>query len=100
MKKILLIGICCLFLSGCGVFHAYQADRQQGNVIDSTTAQRVRIGMSQQQAVALLGEPVLQNTFDSNQLLYVYNFIPNRGKPVKKRMVLTFSNNKLVKIKK
>lgn len=92
--------ICCLFLSGCGVFHAYRPDIQQGNVLNEKTVQQVRVGMDKLQVESLLGEPVLQNTFDQNQLLYVYNFIPNRGKLVKKRLILTFSKNKLVKIEK
>lgn len=87
-------------LSACSYFHAYRPDIQQGNILDPVKVSALRTGMTQLQVKTLLGKPVLQNTFDNNQLLYAYNFIPNRGKPIQKELILTFKNDRLVKIQK
>ncbi len=101
MKKTILIALLALALSACSWFHAYRPDVQQGNVLSPQKVAKLHTGMLKCQVKTLLGAPVLENTFDDNQLLYVYNFIPNYGTPVKRKLILTFNNQgQLIKIEK
>jgi outer membrane protein assembly factor BamE len=100
MKKILGLIIVGLLLSGCSVIHPYRPSIQQGNVINMSKIRRLKLGMSQNQVVKLLGNPILTNTFDNNRLAYVYTLSPNNGPTINKRLFLTFKNNRLVNIEK
>lgn len=88
-----------LSLFGCTAFHVYQPDMEQGNVLSTEQISQLKLGMSKGEVKYLLGTPLLQNTFDSNRWYYVYT-MNKRGKIIeKKRLSLTFSNDKLVAIK-
>lgn len=100
MKKLLLILTLSTFLGGCGFLHPYRPDIQQGNIVNPQKMSQLRVGMLREQVITLLGDPVLTNTFDNDQLLYVYNFIPNRGQPINKRLILTFKQDQLTRIEK
>lgn len=91
---VVLVGGC---LFGC---HMYRPDVQQGNVVTQKMAGSLHLGMSQTAAKRILGEPLLINVFDNNRLDYVYTY-KHRNQPMTERqIVLTFSNNRLVNIRK
>lgn len=100
MKKILSVVLLAILLSGCGIFHAYRPDISQGNVITKAQVAKLRIGMSQAQTVAIMGQPVLQNVFANGRVSYVYTFWPNRGASQYKKVVLNFTHGRLTKITK
>ena len=96
-KWFFLIGFSML-LTSCFI-HAYHTPIQQGNILDLQTINHLHTGMSLFEVKKLLGEPVLRNSFNDRQLLYVYHLTPNYGKPTTKRLILTFnSNGTLIKI--
>lgn len=83
-------------LSAC-----YHPDIQQGNDLATVNNTQVKVGMSKEDVIALLGEPVLQPTFSENQLLYVYTDYPNHGTMTEKKLILTFDNKgKVTKIER
>lgn len=85
-----------LTLTGC--IKPYQIPIQQGNIITSTDAAKIHTGMTPNQVVAILGQPVLTNIYDSN-LVYVYTYLPGKNKTtVKKQLTVTFKNNRATKI--
>lgn len=100
MLRLFVIAIAALTLAGCSFFHPYRPNVQQGNIISKTKVQQLHTGMGMRQVENIMGKPVLENTFDNNRLVYVYEMNPNRGKIVKKRVILTFRNYRLVKIEK
>ena len=85
-----------LSLTGC--IKPYQIPIQQGNIITATDASKIHNGMTPNQVIAALGQPILDNLYD-NDLVYVYTYLPSHNKPtVKKKLIVTFRNNHAVKI--
>lgn len=98
MTKWAINCILIFLLSGCGI--VYQADIQQGNVLQQSTIEQLKLGMTQEQVRYLLGSCVLQTPFQSNRYDYVYFYQPGHAESTKRRLTLIFSKNRLVSIKK
>lgn len=93
MRKLLInIGICVvLATSGCSI---HRVDVQQGNVIEKEELDKLKKGMSKKQVKFLLGTPLLQDAFHTNQWVYIYTY--KKGQETaseKKRLILHFKNN-------
>ena len=92
--KLILLGFFTLgFLTAC-----YHPDIQQGNVWDQKTEQQLKSGMSKQQVKTILGDSILTDPFDNNQLIYVYTNYPTKGDYSERKLILTFKNDKLIHI--
>lgn len=89
---------CLLSITGCKLFRVYQPDVQQGNVLNQTMLNQIRLGMTQDQVNAILGSPILDDTFNTNHWAYVYTYQHSGGKIWHKQLDLYFQNNRLVKI--
>ncbi|OGT31272.1 MAG: hypothetical protein A3E87_10195 [Gammaproteobacteria bacterium RIFCSPHIGHO2_12_FULL_35_23] len=100
MLRLFIVSFLILILGGCSYLHPYRPDIQQGNIISTKKVAELHLGMSQNEVVALLGAPILQNTFANNRLVYVYQLLPNHGSNIKKILTLTFRNGQLVDIQK
>ncbi len=88
-----------LLLAGCGSFQAYQPQTQQGNILQTSEINHLKLGMNQQDVVNLLGEPVLNDVLNENLWTYVYT--KRHGhKTFKKDLVLHFKDGQLVKVDK
>jgi|GEM_PF-6182699 len=70
--RAILIGFCALSLSGCIFLRGYQPDGQQGHLVNEKKVGFVHTGMSKGQVAALLGTPIMDNTFDPNRWEYVH----------------------------
>ncbi len=93
LTKFIIIIACALSLASC-----YHPDIQQGNNLSAKQVKQIKLGMSQTQIIQLLGTPVMQDTYNPNQLIYIYTNLPNHGDLTEKKMLLNFRNDKLVKI--
>lgn len=92
----LLIAIGVLSLSACISWVPYKRpDIQQGNIITQAEVDQLKPGMSKTQVIAIFGSPVLQNSFNENELVYVETDQINGGTITKKRLILTFRQDKL-----
>lgn len=98
MKTGMMIGLLagCLLLGGC--IRLYQPDIQQGNVVTPAMRSQLHLGMSKDQVVGALGNPVLTNLFNDNHWPYVYTYQHSGGKITKKQLDLYFQNDRLVRI--
>ena len=73
-----LIFVFAVFLSACQLLpentqlRSYRVLVQQGNFIEESKVESLKIDMSKEQVIFLLGEPVLDNIFDNNRWDYVY----------------------------
>lgn len=61
-------------LSGCSLFSVYKIDLPQGTPITQTQAQSLKLGMSQNQVLYILGSPAVRDTLAPNRWDYIYDF--------------------------
>ncbi|MES1965613.1 outer membrane protein assembly factor BamE [Psychrobacter sp. AH5] len=61
-------------LSGCSLFSVYKIDLPQGTPITQTQAQKLRVGMNQNQVLYILGSPAIRDTLAPNRWDYIYDF--------------------------
>jgi len=76
--KFLIVPFFTVIITGCQLLpensqlRSYRVLVQQGNVIDENKVEALKINMTREQVVFLLGEPVVNNIFDKNRWDYVY----------------------------
>ena len=99
MRKFIILTLSLLILSltACTkIVPYYKPDIQQGNVISQAQVNKLKRGMTQTQVIGVLGTPVIQQAFNTNQLVYVETNMPGSGKITEKRLVLQFKQDRLV----
>lgn len=84
-------------LSGCSWLHPYHPPIEQGNKLTTKQKQHIKKGMSQNQVIDLLGEPVLKTPWRNHQMLYVYTFKASNSAKlnVKQRIILSLKNGRV-----
>lgn len=99
LKQLLTLATLSISLAGCQHLPVgYDIDVQQGNIINQENLQQLRVGMSREQVVEIMGEPVIVNTFDNRSWDYVYTDVSRKQRFVKNKVTLIFEQNRLVKI--
>ena len=77
--KLIIIPIISFFLVACQLLpedaqlKSYRVLVQQGNVIEESKVELLKIDMTREQVIFLLGEPVLNNIFDKDRWDYVFS---------------------------
>jgi outer membrane protein assembly factor BamE len=84
-------------MQGCSY---YKVDIRQGNTLDQETVDSLRVGMTKQQVIFLMGTPLLQDPFHANRWDYVYTFQPGGGEMTSQHVWLQFEGDQLTKIDK
>jgi outer membrane protein assembly factor BamE len=92
MKRIILLSFIGL-LSACS---NYKLDIQQGNLVTQESVTQLQRGMTKQQVQALLGTPLMTDSFNSNRWDYV--FYQSNKENKSKGITLLFQENQLVNI--
>ena len=64
--------VSCQLLPENTQLRTYRVLVQQGNVIEENKVDSLRINMTKEQIIFLLGEPVVNNIFNKNRWDYVY----------------------------
>ena len=95
LTRLLLISFVAITLSGC--LRPYKIAIQQGNIINAKQVKQMHVGMSRYQVVKLLGEPLLNNIYRTNQLIYVYSFQPAYRRMQRKHLWVYFSGNRVTR---
>ncbi|WP_048695332.1 outer membrane protein assembly factor BamE [Catenovulum maritimum] len=87
--------ILILGLASC----AYRIDIRQGNYIEKKDVDKLRINMSKEQVAFVLGNPVLNDTFNKDTWHYIYTINYGDGRPdARIELILDFTDNKLAKM--
>ena len=101
MRKILITTLVLLGLTlGMQSCSYYRVDIRQGNTLDQETVDSLRVGMTKQQVIFLMGTPLLQDPFHANRWDYVYTFQPGGGEMTSQHVWLQFEGDQLTKIDK
>ena len=94
------LGLALMSLGGCNINRlVYRADVHQGNLITQEVVEQLEVGMSREQVVFLMGEPLIKSLLRADRWDYTYYLNPRFGEPQTRYMTLFFDeSNRLVRI--
>jgi outer membrane protein assembly factor BamE len=96
MRKLLIIAIVALAVSGCGII--YKQPIYQGNLLDKSAIDQLQPGMGKQQVLTLLGSPSVADPFHNQRWDYTTSQRTGRTGHVEvKNLTLYFENDSLAK---
>lgn len=96
LRTFLLVACVGLAGTGCGI--VYRQPIYQGNLIESSAAEQLQVGMSKQQVQGLLGTPSIQDPFHHDRWDYTASQRTDRlGRTAVKNLTLWFENDALVR---
>ncbi|MCW8988583.1 MAG: outer membrane protein assembly factor BamE [Gammaproteobacteria bacterium] len=99
MRRVLIL-IISLFFSQFMVSCAYKPDVQQGNTLDDKQVSQLKVGMTRQQVVFIMGTALLKDPFHKNRWDYVYTYAKGRAKAERRLLTLYFKDDRLSSIDK
>lgn len=97
LYKIAVFLFLSLSLSACSNW-IYRIDVPQGNFLDENDVDKLRVGMTKEQVIYVLGRPILKDAFDKDTWYYVYKMkrgMAKRGEDFEKHMVITFVDDRI-----
>lgn len=94
--RVLLIAVLGLALSACNLI--YKLPTRQGNVIEQKQLDQLKVGMSKQQALFLLGTPIAASPFRADRWDYVGYYKSPRGQVVSRTVTLHFQGDNLARL--
>lgn len=97
MRRVLIL-IVSLFFSQFLASCAYRPDVQQGNTFEDKQVSQLKVGMSRQQVVFIMGTALLKDPFHKNRWDYLYTYKKGRGKAERRLLTLYFKRGRLSKI--
>ncbi len=93
---ILIVVSLGVLAQGCS---AYRIDIQQGNVLDDEDLARIKVGMSKEQVMFVLGSPLLTDPFHQSRWDYVHSFTEGGTRITTRRhLMLEFDGDTLARI--
>jgi outer membrane protein assembly factor BamE len=99
-KNLLVILTATMMLSACADW-IFRIDIPQGNFLDEKDVQKLRIEMTKEQVVYVLGKPVLEDSFDHDTWYYLYQMkrgMKQRGEDFRKDLTIKFVDNKVAEV--
>ncbi|WJG08044.1 outer membrane protein assembly factor BamE [Aliiglaciecola sp. LCG003] len=99
-KSLLIVVVLSFAMSGCADW-IYRIDVPQGNFLQDKNVEQLRIAMTKEQVVYVLGRPVVQDSFDHNTWYYVYEMkrgMRKRGEDFRKELVIKFVDGKVASV--
>jgi outer membrane protein assembly factor BamE len=97
MKFFTIVLLSFTLLSGCTDW-IYRIDVPQGNFLDQKDVDKLRVEMTKEQVRFVLGNPVVEDSFNDDTWYYYYEMkrgMAKRGEDIKKRLILTFKDDVL-----
>jgi outer membrane protein assembly factor BamE len=82
------------FVSGCAV---YKMDINQGNYLTQDMVARLKVGQTKQQVRAILGTPLISDSFHQDRWDYVYSLEERGWHQVTRSFVAFFDGDKLIR---
>ncbi|MFT4940640.1 MAG: outer membrane protein assembly factor BamE [Paraglaciecola sp.] len=99
-RNLLVIITTSLMLSACTDW-IYRIDVPQGNFLDVNDVKKLRMQMSKEQVVYVLGKPVLEDAFDHDTWYYIYQMkrgMSKRGEDFRKELTIKFVDNQISEV--
>ena len=89
---IFLFALLVLF-AGCTSFLPYKMEIRQGNYVTPEMRKKIRVGMSRQQVISVLGSPLVSDVFHANRWDYIYRFEEKTRLTEQQRFTLYFEGD-------
>ncbi len=90
LTRIITLSVALTVVSGCSYVGVYKRDIPQGNLVTKEMVNQLQPGMTQEQVTYVMGRPLMEAPFDSNQWDYVYRLDEAYGGVEQRRVTLTF----------
>ena len=94
--RFLLIAVLGLTLGACNI--VFKLPTRQGNVLDQKQLDQLKVGMSREQVIYLMGTPLAASPSRTDRWDYVGYYKSPRGKESSRTVTLYFENNALTKM--
>ena len=98
--SIVVLVIVTLSTTACSNW-IFRIDVPQGNYLDDRDVEKLRIAMTKEQVIFVLGNPVVEDSFDNNTWYYVYEMkrgMKKRGEDFKKDLIIRFEDGKVAEV--
>ncbi len=97
MKAVLKVALLTAVLSSVSACSSwvYRIDIPQGNFLEQKDVDKLRIAMTKEQVIFVLGNPVAANPFDNDTWHYFYALKSGSGNDFEKRLVVQFQDGRL-----
>lgn len=94
-KWLIAVPLALTMLSGCAFLEklVYRIDISQGNFVEQSAVDQLRIGMSKEQVRYVLGSPMLIENGKPNKWYYIYHFTKGHNDPEQKNLFVFFGSN-------
>lgn len=99
-KNLLIVLTTTMMLSACADW-IFRIDIPQGNFLDDKEVKKLRIDMTKEQVVFILGKPVLEDAFDRDTWYYLYQMkrgMKQRGEDFRKELTIKFVDDKIAAV--
>ncbi len=93
---LILLSSLLVLLGGCTSFSPYKMEIRQGNYITPEMRSKIKVGMSKQQVMSVLGSPLVSDVFHANRWDYIYR-LEEQGKFVEQQRYTLFFERDFVK---
>lgn len=100
MKSLVVVFLSLTLLTACSDW-IFRIDVPQGNFLEQDDVDLLRVDMTKEQVVFVLGNPVVQDSFNSDTWYYFYEMkrgMSKRGPDVKKQLILNFEDGRLTEM--
>lgn len=95
MRSVFSIILACLLLSACNI--VYKQPIFQGNLLEKTSVDQLKVGMDYKQVYALLGTPSVEDPFHRNRWDYVASQRRGHGNTEIKTFTVYFSGDTVLR---
>ncbi len=96
LKNICLCGV-LLLSAGCSSW-LYKMPIPQGNFLEQKDIDKLRVEMTREQVIFVLGQPIAKDAFNPNKWQYIYLYNPGRSSEQRKSIEVVFKDDKLASI--
>jgi outer membrane protein assembly factor BamE len=97
-KWLIAVPLALTMLTGCSLLEklVYRIDIAQGNYVEQSAVDQLRVGMSKEQVRYVLGSPMLIENGKPNEWYYIYHFTNGHNDPEQKNLFVIFDNESLL----
>lgn len=93
-----LLFIALFLLNGCSLFTPHRMDINQGQKIEQSALDKLKLGMSKEQVLFLLGSPSTEDLYTVGRWDYVEYLKSNTKQDINKLLVLWFKDDALARV--